>query len=89
MKLPSPTELARRFDEILRDHVGDEKYGQILRLNRTPEYRNSCASHDYCDANMTMLEAMKSFGIPEDMVVEDDQCHRLWNLAWEKWKSNG
>lgn len=89
MKLPTPKELARRFDEILRAHVSAEDYGNILRLNKTEEYKGSCASHDYCDANMAMLEAMKSFGIPEDMAVEDDQCHRLWNIAWEKWKSNG
>lgn len=89
MKLPTPKELARRFDEILRTHVSPEEYGNILRLNLTDDYKDCCASHDYCDSNMTMFEAMKSFGIPEDMVLEDSQCHRLWNLAWEKWKSNG
>jgi hypothetical protein len=87
MKLPTSKELARKFDEVLRTHVTPEEYGEILRLNR--EYgKNECASHDFCDANMTMLEALKSFGIPEDMAL-NDECHRLWCAAWEKWKSNG
>lgn len=89
MKLPTAKELARRFDEVLRDHVTRQEYGEILRLNCKEEYKDSCASHDFCDANMVMLEAMKSFGIPEDMAVEDDQCHRLWQDAWKKWRSNG
>jgi len=88
MKLPTAKELARKFDEILRTHVKPAEYGTILRLNRV--YReNECASHDYCDANMTMLEAMRAFGITEEEALENDQCILLWNQAWKKWKSNG
>ena len=86
--LPTATELATKFDEVLRTHIEPEEYGEILRLNLG--YRESeCASHNYCDANMIMLEAMQSFGITTEEVLEDEQCRKLWNLAWKTWKSNG
>lgn len=49
--------------------------------------RNTCASHDWCDANMAMDEAIRSFGLdplPPDRDGGMSQAMTdLWNAAWE------
>ena len=37
------------------------------------------AEDDFCDSNMTMLEAVQNLGVDED-------DNRLWNDAWNEWR---
>ena len=71
MPLPTVSELSAEFDRLLRRDLTAAEYREILRLNRTPKYAGDCcASHDFIDANMTMLEALsKLSGIPESDIV--------------------
>jgi len=80
--IPTAAVLADAFDRRLRDDIGLWKYAEVICKNRTPEYERACASHDYCDANVTMMEAMMEFGITPD----DDFCHALFNAAWDAWR---
>ena len=79
--LPSKEALALKFVELLRADIGETDYIEVKRLNRTEAYKNCCASHNFCDANMVMLEAAESFGfgVPET----DDEDVALWNAAWD------
>lgn len=62
--IPSPIDTARAFDRILRTHIAPHEYAEAVRMNaEDPAYSadsGCCASHDFCDANMTMLEAFAS-----------------------------
>jgi hypothetical protein len=80
--VPTAAVLADAFDRRLRDDIGDENYAEVICMNRTPEYERACASHDFCDANVTMLEAMMEFGITPD----DDFGLALFNAAWDAWR---
>lgn len=99
--LPSVTEVVEAFDRILRRDLTASEYREVRRLNATT-CRNDpgvCASHDFLDANMTMLEAVASVsGKSEDEVCRltlgdgDDipaaeGWHELWCAAWDAWKT--
>ena len=53
------------------------------RLRR--EGSSCCASHDWCDANMAMDQAFRSFGL--NPLPRGDKAKQrmadLWNAAWE------
>ena len=78
-------QVAKRFAERLREEIGDENYREVLRRNATPEYDGCCASHDFCDANMTMLAALEDCGIDDGA----DGPTAIWNLAWAAWRNGG
>ena len=80
--------LARAFDVELRAEIGADKYADVIRLNRLPQYDCACASHDFCDANMVMLSAyQRATGreVPDcDEQTEGDMP--VWNYAWGAWR---
>lgn len=53
--------------------------------NQTEEYRsgNLCASHDFCDPNQAMIDALEYFGHSWDV-----DYNELINEAWEIAKSH-
>ncbi len=75
--------LAAEFAARLRAELTPDQIAEVNRRNATPQYQNgSCASHDFCDANMPMAEAFEaSTGKEVDPSSETDA--RLWNAAWE------
>lgn len=77
--------LARAFAQRLTDELGREKIGQINEWNATTGGPNECASHDFCDSNMTMLAAGQDLKFWTD---SDDIDDRLWNEAWDLAKRN-
>lgn len=86
---PTPEAVAAKFDAFLREWLAEGDYQEMLRRNRTPEYgAGACASHDFCDANMAMEEALQSFGINADKVGEDTPETALWNAAWNAWRAS-
>lgn len=87
--------LSDRFAHLVRDYVGCRNFAEIVRRNRTPQYRenHSCASHDFCDANMTMLAVFEELGYSSDAVTdgvgdEDHWVHREWCAAWDRFVSD-
>lgn len=101
--IPSPLDTARAFDRILRTHITPYEYVEALRLNaEDPAYSadsGCCASHEFCDANMTMLEAFASVtGKGEDEIVHltfgegadidwDGEWVTAWNAAFDAWRT--
>jgi hypothetical protein len=82
-----PTDLARCFSAILRQWLTDSEIANINAANAASGYNAStCGSHDYCDSNMAMLEAVSNAtGIPVDDIdvdASDAQFCELLNEAW-------
>jgi hypothetical protein len=80
--LPTVADLAKRFDAVLREWLTADEYNEVLRLNRTEEYDRSCASHNFCDANVAMMETMLALGVNAD----SEGGRRLFNAAWDAWR---
>lgn len=74
------------FADSLRDTLSEAEFASVRARNATPAYpAGTCASHDYCDANMPMSEAfervMGRSVFTGDEVTEADCA--LWGRAWE------
>lgn len=80
---PSPQALAIVFSVVVRERLSFEELHAVRAKNRTPAYSNCCATHDYCDANMLMLEAYsRCTGIPENDIELGDNIN-VFNKAWD------
>lgn len=56
----------------------------VRERNRVEENAGVCHTHDFCDANMLMLDAFVECGIAENQeVCIGDELHPLWNSAWK------
>lgn len=73
--------IARAFTDLLRAWLTPEEFETMRQLNSLSSYTGCCASHDYCDANMAMLEAFQEVMLREYRF--DDEDHRAMNRAWE------
>lgn len=78
--------LAREFSRLLIKTIGRKKTLQVSRLNKAEADRNVCRSHDFCDANMVMLEALENLGLDTGNSREDTE---RWNDAWNLAVKNG
>ena len=80
--------LAHRFASVLREWFSAKEFAETRRRNRRRN-NDSCASHDFCDANMAMLEAFETV-YARPMVLEDTpdgwRDLALCNEAWDKAK---
>lgn len=79
--------IALHFSERLREEIGEEDIKEVVRRNGTEEYIGLCASHDYCDANMTMLDAFRDAGLHSMMTPFSDDQQRLWGRVWLAWRA--
>lgn len=102
MPLPEVMDVARAFDAELRRSIETHEYVEVIRRNEEDSAyadSDSCASHDFCDANMVMLAAFAEVtGMTEDAIVRltcgdgeaaeaDGTWVDVWNAAWDRWKS--
>jgi hypothetical protein len=80
----NPTTLGDRFAATLKEWLTPEEFAEMKRLNETdPSYANlSCASHDFCDANMAMDSAWRDL-IGTEINTNNEEQAALWNAAWE------
>lgn len=75
--------LAEAFTQLAwsEDWIGQRKMNHVVRRNRQRR-DNTCATHDYCDANMLMMAAFHEFGyVPCE--VESADVVSIWNAAWD------
>lgn len=87
---PQADRLAAEFAAVLKTWATPEEWATMRRENAGREYQGEgapCASHNFCDANMAMLEAAQTLGLPaitdhEDGTPEGDEACALWNAAW-------
>lgn len=64
--------VANRFIEILSKDLGEDVMAEIRSKAKSPTYAMCCGSHDYCDANMVMLEAFKDCVGREAAIFSED-----------------
>jgi hypothetical protein len=83
MKNHKSIEIAKMFCRLLIRDVGPFLVEAVQR-NRDEESPGVCHTHDFCDANMTMAEAMQAHGLMADKTVPlGDQDNDVWNEAWD------
>lgn len=76
--------MAQSFSKKLVDCHTPEQMIDIIICNRQEKNTGVCHSHDYCDANMLMLEVFEE----NNLNVEDEANHQLWNDVWDLAKQN-
>lgn len=76
--------VARAFADVLRQWLTPDEWAEMHRRNATYQSTGACASHDFCDANMAMLEAFKACGVPfeTDANGPTPATARTWSRAW-------
>ena len=79
--------LAREFSRLLAGEIGLVRLGRIIERNATEADTRICHSHDYCDANQVMLDAMALINLGE-LDTQDEQQMTLINSAWSIAKQN-
>lgn len=80
--LPTAKALADEFAALLCLEIGRANLEKVVRLN--PTYGEACAAHDFCDANMVMLDAFVAMvpGVDADDIIQRDDLNALWDEAW-------
>lgn len=86
----TPEALALEFARVLREWLTRMQMTTIIRRNRTADYKgHTCASHDFCDANMAMAQAFEQLlGAASgtlDITGETPEGELqllTWNAAW-------
>ncbi|HDR9192427.1 TPA: hypothetical protein QDB51_006612 [Burkholderia vietnamiensis] len=76
--------MAQSFSKKLVECHRPEQIIDIILSNRQEESEGVCHSHDYCDANMLMLEVFEE----NNLSIEDDSNHALWGEVWDLAKEN-
>lgn len=90
-------ELAIAFSNELRKDISAENMTEINRRNKTPEYVGACATHDFIDANQSMLDVFKPVtghefvfynGDEPETEKQFDADSALWDAAWSLARRN-
>jgi len=87
MTLPSKEILADQFITVIQDWLTVCQCQEIDKLNRLETSPLVCHTHDYCDANEAMDQALTACGVETDTQKEEQR--QLWNGAWEIAKKTG
>lgn len=74
---PQYIQLAEKFTELLRVTLTPLEFAEMADANANESNPAVCHSHDYCDANQVMLDAMNDLGIECDWMTD-----KLWSDAW-------
>ena len=78
-------DLCRDFELRLLVCLGQSDYPKCIASNRAEPDPRVCHSHDYCDANQTMLDAFTSTLGREPDLESDADC-ALITAAWDQWR---
>jgi hypothetical protein len=79
--------LAAAFTRKLHKELSPRELDAVRRANDRLAY-DCCATHDYCDANMTMLEAWQYITGKDMIDVENEADAIMWNEAWDLAKAD-
>lgn len=86
--------LAKRFSSILKEWIGREGLAKTNIENEKwigTEDERCCASHEHCDANMAMDQAVREV-LGDDFIDEEgfvgDDAIPYWDAAWNLAKKN-
>lgn len=79
--------LAREFGTLIQEELSTVRFRAMVDRNKAEDAdSNVCHSHDYCDANMTMLQAFQNVFQREPAFLNDSTTEAdlaLWNEAWQ------
>ena len=70
------------FACLLLAEIGRAKLAEVIRRNGIDRDPRVCHSHDFCDANMVMADALLDAASIVDFDADDDEQAALWNRAW-------
>ena len=73
--------LAKDFATLLSDELSSESLAKVIALNAAETNAEICHSHDYCDPNQVMLDAMALQNVELDTQSEEQRVQM--NLAWD------
>jgi hypothetical protein len=81
-----PEVVAKKFSEILKDWLTQKQMAEVVKRNKAEVNEQVCHSHDFCDPNMAMWEAVESeFG---KLNVLNEDALELMNRSWDIAKAN-
>lgn len=85
--------IARVFSRLLLENIGIENLRHAIKLNEREDYKDCCASHDFCDANMVMLAAFEELNVTDCTKLtqgspQQQAAINLWNEAWDLARTN-
>lgn len=96
MTLPTVEQVSKAFRTVAQRELGPYTCNLIDLTNAKRGDDGTCASHDHCDANMLMDEALQSLGVvmfpedaPDDWAGPDEAVIDLWNKAWDHARAVG
>lgn len=77
--IPTPEELADAFSAVLNAQLPPKTIAEINRRNASGD-PSHCATHEFCDAEQAMVDALWSFGVHFEPEVE------ILNLVQDAWR---
>ncbi len=85
--LSTAERVAAVFAYKVASQLDDEEMAEVVRRNADETDPTICHSHDFCDANMPMLESFQEMGLrtPLDAIADPslgEGPNGLWNEAW-------
>lgn len=78
--------LACKFSELLSQELTAEELDQVNERNAAEAHKPTCSSHDFCDANQVMADALDALGV--DLDLQNPKQVALINDAWTLARSN-
>lgn len=89
MSFPETQDLANEFVIVIREWLTPEQLAEIDKRNATDDYKETgcCATHDFCDANQAMIDALERFNVALD--IQDEAQRVLIDDAWQIAKRDG
>ena len=80
-------DVAKRFSTLLRDALTCDEMVMVIARNEIEGDDSICHSHDFCDANMIMGQAICDIIGAHD--TGDADVQQLWGAAWKIAIKNG
>lgn len=88
-QLPTVEQVSKAFRLKMQAELGFQVCTVIDHENALRGNDGTCATHDYCDANMVMDDTLQSLGVvmfpedaPDDWAGPAQEVVDLWNAAW-------
>lgn len=79
--------ISAKFSEIVRTEFNGQELDNVNELNKHSDYKECCATQDYCDANELMAAAFE-YVMKREINLQDQNDIELWNNAWDMSKEN-
>lgn len=79
--------LARDFSQLLKETLSPQELSEVIQLNQSVPIHLGCHSHDFCDPNQVMIEAMAMQN--EEFEAENFEQGCAINRAWDLAKKAG